>query len=250
MARISVITINYNNAAGLEKTMRSVTGQVEAEPEYIVIDGGSTDGSREIIQAYAHRLSHWVSEKDRGIYHAMNKGIRSATGEFLLFLNSGDFLCHDRVLKEVCSYGLDKDIVYGNMRINWGNNRITAGKMPEKITVGQMYTDTLWHPVSFIRKTLFDRFGFYDETYKMVADYEFFFKVIIAGQVSTKHIPVEICEYNTEGLSSAPEHKETERRERARVIRTYLSPAEIREQEEKIRRSGRGWRAWLNFFKR
>lgn len=226
MKKISVITVNYNNAAGLEQTVKSVLDQSYQNFEYIVVDGGSTDGSVNILEQYKDKF-RWTSEKDEGMYFAMNKGIKAAKGEFLLFLNSGDFFCDNRVLERVMSYGLDCDIVYGNMMINWGNGKITPGKMPKKISVEHMYKDTLWHPVSFIKKSLFLTLGLYDVSYKMVADYAFFFKSIIANKATTKHIPVFIAEYSTDGFSSKPEYKSLERDERKRVQELYLSKDEL-----------------------
>lgn len=231
--KISVITINYNNAAGLRKTMQSVVSQSYRDFEYIIIDGGSTDGSIGVIEEFRNSVTRSVSEKDKGIYDAQNKGISQATGEYLLFLNSGDFLCNPAVLEKVSGFGLDRDIVYGDMYINWGE-KISLGKMPAEISKEQMFRDTLWHPVSFIRSELFHNYGMYNLEYKMVADYEFFFRVIIKHKVSTKHIPLAICEFDTGGISSDPAKKETEKAERKRVIETYLSPAEISELEEKF----------------
>ena len=99
--KLSIITINYNNLAGLQKTMESVFSQTCKDFEYIVIDGASTDGSAEYIRAHADQLTYWVSEKDTGIYNAMNKGVRAAKGEYLLMLNSGDFLVDDRVIERI-----------------------------------------------------------------------------------------------------------------------------------------------------
>ncbi len=227
MIKLSVITINYNNAAGLQKTIQSVISQTFKDYEYIVIDGGSNDGSKEIIESYAGKITYWVSEKDTGIYNAMNKGIQQAKGAYCLFLNSGDFLCNHKVLEEAFALNNTADIIYGNMMIDWGNGKRTEGKMPDSITALQMYVDTLWHPVSFIKRELFYKYGLYNEAYKMVADYDFFFKTIIANKVSTKHIPLLVSEYNVDGFSSKPESKAIEKEERKRVIHSYLSQEEI-----------------------
>ena len=224
MPKVSIITINYNDAAGLEKTLKSVAEQSYREMEHIVIDGGSTDASTEVIAKYAERIAYSVSEKDRGIYHAQNKGIEKATGDYCLFLNSGDYLADENVLQEVFRHGHSNDIIYGDMIIDHGNGRMTHGKMPERITFYQMYTDTLWHPVSFIKRALFEKYGMYDEQLKMVADYDFFFRVIIMEDVCTLHVPVEIAVYNLEGLSSKPGFKAQEKAERLKVLYKYLPP--------------------------
>jgi len=248
--KLSLITINYNNAAGLEKTLKSVVSQKGVDFEFIVIDGGSTDGSLDLIKQFADKITFWVSEKDNGIYAAQNKGILKASGDYCLFLNSGDFLCHDGVLEEVFSYGLEKDIVYGNMRINWGNNNISDGFMPDIITVEHMVADTLWHPVSFIKRSLFHKYGLYNEAYKMVADYDFFFKTIIVNKVQTKHIPLFISEYNTEGISSDPGKKSLETGEREKVLNSYLNKKEIEEIRKKIARKKSPFKRFLDRLKR
>lgn len=220
--KLSIITINRNNANGLDKTIQSVINQSYEDFEYIVIDGNSTDHSIDIIKKYNSNINYWVSETDKGIYNAMNKGIAKANGNYVLFLNSGDYLVNSDVLKSVFEKQQTADIIYGNMQIDWGNGKITSGKMPDKITFKQMYIDTLWHPVSFIKKTLFDKYGLYNETYKVVADYDFFFKVIIINNVTTYHINVDIAMYNLNGLSSLPENKALEQAERRKVIESYL----------------------------
>lgn len=220
--KLSVITINRNNADGLDKTIQSVINQSYKDFEYIVIDGNSTDDSVDIIKKYDNKINYWISETDTGIYNAMNKGITKANGNYLLFLNSGDYLVNKDVLKSVFEHQQTADIIYGNMQIDWGNGKITSGKMPDKITFKQMYLDTLWHPVSFIKKTLFDKYGLYNETYKIVADYDFFFKVIIIHNASTYHVNVDIAMYNLTGLSSLDSNKALEQAERKKVIESYL----------------------------
>jgi glycosyltransferase involved in cell wall biosynthesis len=225
MPVLSIITINFNNAEGLRNTIDSVINQSFQDFEYLVIDGGSTDGSFEIINR-TNRINIKVSEKDDGIYDAMNKGILKSTGDYLLFLNSGDLLCED-VLEKVFCKMYHQDILYGNMKINWGNDHKTIGIMPKCLSLEHMVKDTLWHPVSFIKKELFDRFGMYNTNYKIVADYDFFFKAIIANKVSYIHLDLTIAEYNTGGISSIAINKVKEKNERLSVLNSYLSPEEL-----------------------
>ena len=225
MPLLSIITINFNNAEGLKKTMESVFSQSFNDFEYLIIDGGSTDASVEIIKQNK-KINYWISEKDNGIYDAMNKGILKSFGNYLLFLNSGDYLC-ENVLGKVFSETHTEDILYGNMKINWGGNNITDGIMPNKITLEHLVKDTLWHPVSFIKKELFNKFGLYNTDYEIVADYEFFFKNIIINKSSNVHLNYFITEYNVEGFSSLPTNKVKEKAERLKVIKTYLSNEEL-----------------------
>jgi len=226
MYKLSIITINFNNAEGLKKTMESVFSQSFNDFEYLIIDGGSTDGSVEIIKQNK-KINYWISEKDNGIYDAMNKGILKSFGNYLLFLNSGDYLC-ENVLGKVFSETHNEDILYGNMKINWGGNNITDGIMPNKITLEHLVKDTLWHPVSFIKKELFNKFGLYNTDYEIVADYEFFFKNIIINKSSNVHLNYFITEYNVEGFSSLPSNKAKEKAERLKVIKMYLSEEELK----------------------
>lgn len=236
MPKLSVITINFNNKDGLERTIRSVIAQTFTDYEYIVIDGGSTDGSVEIIKKYASGITYSVSEKDGGIYNAQNKGIKVAKGEYCLFLNSGDFLVDKKVLNNVFSKNHSEDILYGNMMIDWGNKKVTLGKMPDAISLYHMYTDTLWHPVSFIKKQLFEKYGNYDERYKIVADYEFFFRSIIVNKVTVRHIASTVSQFSIDGLSSKPENKLLEQEERKSVQKKYLTEKEIADldQQKKV----------------
>ena len=126
MKQISIITINYNNASGLEKTIRSVVEQTYNEYEYIIIDGASSDKSKEVIQEYQRYIDFWCSEKDSGIYNAMNKGIQKASGEYLLFLNSGDVLNNSAVLADIHGFLSGEDFVYGDLVFVRGDGEETA----------------------------------------------------------------------------------------------------------------------------
>lgn len=234
MPKLSIITINFNNAGGLEKTIKSVISQSFNDLEFIVIDGGSTDTSVEILKKYSNKINHWVSEKDKGVYNAQNKGIDAAHGEYCLFLNSGDYLVNEKVLSKVFSNNLSEDIVYGNMKVDWNNGKITTEKMPDKITFSHMFRDTVWHPVSFIKKLLFTRYGKFNEMYRIVGDYEFFYRTIIENKASTRHLSFPISVFVFNGLSSNPENKKLEREERIRVWKTYLTDEVIAAEEEKI----------------
>lgn len=249
MKKLSIITINYNNRDGLAKTIQSVLNQTNKDFEFIIIDGASNDGSKELIESYADQLEFWVSEKDKGIYDAQNKGLAHAKGEYCLFLNSGDFLCDTTVIENVRQHQLDKDIVYGDMKINWGNNSITLGKMPDSIDLDHMVKDTLWHPVSFIKRELFQNLGNFNLNYTMVADYDFFFRALIVHRCSRKHIPVFIAEYNTMGISSDASKKSIELNERTKVISSYLSADELKRALKQMKAKQHPFKKLVNFLK-
>lgn len=204
MLKLSIITINYNNLPGLQKTMQSVFDQSFTDYEYIIIDGGSTDGSKEYMLGSADRFSYWISEADRGIYHAMNKAIPHAKGEYILFLNSGDFLWSPEVLSQVFSYGFSEPIVYGN--IKWETDGVqTEGEFPSRLTFDYFTRASLPHQASFISRTLFAELGNYEEEFTITADWAFFLNAIYKYNVSYRHIPITIAVCDRHGISCRPE---------------------------------------------
>ncbi len=230
--KLSVITINLNDEHGLEKTIRSFEEQGFEAAELIVIDGGSTDGSTEVMDKYKHVISVAVSENDNGIYHAQNKGIRIAKGEYCLFLNAGDHFAADDVLRKVFNTGYQEEILYGDMIIRRRDGSHYKGTMPQRITFHHMIADTLWHPVSFIRKNLFERYGFYDENLKMVADYDFFLKCLIVHNVSRKHLHFPVSVFNLDGFSSDPANRDLQMKERLVVQKRYFPDSVIETAKE------------------
>ena len=199
MPKLSIITVNLNNAKGLQKTIESVVNQTFTDLEYIIIDGGSKDGSKEIIEKYADKITYWVSEPDKGIYNGMNKGIKVAKGEYCQFLNSGDWLIDDKILEQVFVDFPDKDVVYGNIMVD--NNNLV--KPYSKITLRKLMDSYIPHPASFIKKTIFLNSGFYDEKYKIAADWDFFLKNIILNNYNYKHIDIVIANFQSGGISSS-----------------------------------------------
>lgn len=206
MPKLSIITINLNDKTGLQKTVNSVFAQTFKDVEYIVIDGDSNDGSADLIEQHKGKISKYVIEKDTGIYNAMNKGIRLSSGEYLLFLNSGDYLESTATLDKVAKHLHSYDIIYGNMIID-KDGKFTQGISPKKLEFEEMIRGTLWHPVSFIKRTLFDTYGLYKENYKIISDYEFFLRTIFVERVSTQHINEFISVFNTKGIGSSDKFK-------------------------------------------
>ena len=200
--RLSIITINYNNCLGLNKTIQSVIIQSFKNFEWIVIDGGSTDGSKSLLESYSSFFTYWISEPDRGIYHAMNKGISKASGDYLLFLNSGDCLYGPNTLEDVFSFHFEEDVVYGYILVDHGD-RITEEKHPEEVTLGTFIYGTIHHSgCSFIRKELFDKYGKYDETLRIVSDWKFFLCAIGLSNASVRFINVLISVFDAHGIGT------------------------------------------------
>ena len=270
--KIHIITINYNNAEGLRKTLASVASQTFRDFEHIIVDGGSTDESVEIIRQYAdneairlkgyeairqensradkqalsphHLITSspitWISEPDKGIYNAMNKGIEIALGkrivnsfnrselvedknkgveinktEYLLFLNSGDYLVDENVVRNVMNENLREDIVYGKQMIE--KDRILMPMRfysPEEMSFCAFLKSTLPHQCTFIRADLFDKVGMYNEQNKIVSDWEWNLVALFRWNVSLREIDVPISVYDTMGISSNQKMYELQQQER------------------------------------
>lgn len=226
--KFSVITINRNNALGLEKTIRSVLQQSFKQFEYIIVDGASTDGSVDVIKENIASFSsesnpkvQWLSEADMGIYNAMNKGIRMASGDYLLFLNSGDAFCNEHVLENVLPTINNSDIVIG--KVNVVNADGTVQKDVElrhkDITLLSLYLYGVPHQATFINRVLFDG-CIYDESLKINADWKFFLQTIIMQNTSVQAVPVTIADYDGTGISST--NKELLLKEREQIFREVV----------------------------
>ncbi|SEA25773.1 glycosyltransferase family 2 protein [Pedobacter hartonius] len=220
--KISIITINYNNVSGLEETILSVSKQNYENIEYIVIDGGSYDGSREILTKYNHVIDYWVSEQDAGIYNAMNKGINIATGDYLLFINSGDMITADHVIEEAVKIGLYEDLVCGNLWFIKESSR-REWVTPDSISFQTFLTSTIPHPCTFIKKTLFNTIGLYNEQHKIVSDWEFFLLATCKYNCTYKHINLFLTDFNEEGISSNPENFSLIDKEKENVLKKNFS---------------------------
>ena len=199
--KLSIITINYNNLAGLKKTVESVVNQTWQEFEYIVIDGGSTDGSSEYLESQTDKITYWISKPDSGIYNAMNKGILKASGEYLLFLNSGDHFFSTNILTENHHHLKNFDLIYFNLEfVDTLGFRIIS--YPKKLNFSFFYTNTLCHQSTFIKKNLFETVGLYDENYRFVSDWKFFIEVLFKYNCSYLKIGSILTTYHLDGISS------------------------------------------------
>ncbi|HTA82100.1 MAG TPA: glycosyltransferase family 2 protein [Bacteroidia bacterium] len=227
MPKLSIITINLNNKTGLQRTLKSVIEQTYKDFEYIVIDGGSVDGSVDVIKTNESAIRYHVSEKDTGIYNAMNKGLKKANGEYCLFLNSGDYLFAPDVLENIFSQNFTEDILYGDMMIEDASGKQYKGQMPESLTFEHMINDTLWHPVSFIKRSLFNTYGYYREDITIISDYDFFLKAILVNKVSYRHIHIIVSVFLLNGISSDPKNDVFLKTERRKVQLQYFSETEI-----------------------
>lgn len=220
--KISIITINYNNPAGLKKTIDSIAGQGFRDFEYLVIDGGSTAGDVEIIRQ-TDRIDYWVSEKDNGVYHAMNKGIQAAKGAYIIFMNSGDYFYDDAVLENASRY-LDgqNQIVFGNTVYFNGEGYRREEIPPDELSFSYFLNFGINHQASFIKRTLFFENFLYNETYRISSDWEFFLYTICLKNVSYKHIDQFICYYDFSGVSADPKNNARYFEERDATVKKYF----------------------------
>ena len=183
----SIITVVYNGEKYLEKTIESVIKQKFKNFEYIVIDGGSTDNSVKIIEKFEKKIDYWVSEKDRGIYDAFNKGMRVSKGKFIGFINSDDIYKKD-ALKIISNYiekNQQADFIFGSVKKHWG---VLYGYKPDKIKYSWGFYSS--HSTGFfIKRKAAEKIGFYNIKYKYHADYDYFYRLIVKNKmkgISTK----------------------------------------------------------------
>ena len=235
MLKLSIITINYNNLEGLQRTINSIVPQSFKDFEWIVIDGGSTDGSCELIEQNVDRITYWVSEPDKGVYNAMNKGIKVAKGEYVNFMNSGDRFASPTVLEEVFSIPRSADILYGYMMRDDINGEVNnASMMKPRLSWIDLYGDGLPHQSTFIKRSLFDKFGLYDENLKVVADWKFFVNAMVYHKASSEFIPKKISIYASGGVSDTQGREERNRVEKELFPRAMVESIPVVEAYQRI----------------
>lgn len=220
--KISIITINFNNGSGLKATIESVINQDYKDIEYVIIDGGSTDDSSEIIKQYTDHFYYWVSEPDQGIYHAINKGLKKVRGDYILVLNSGDTLTSSSVLTEMLPFlSLDRDLVYGDLLlVNLPNGKKDFIRTyPDKLSFDYFARSALGHQACFIKKKLYEKVGFYDEGYKIVSDWKWMLEALSFFGATYLHAPVVVAHFDKQGISST--QLDLNRKERLSVLAKY-----------------------------
>lgn len=217
--KISIITINYNDADGLRKTIESVASQTcLTDVEYIVVDGASSDGSVDVIRENETVVTKWVSEKDTGIYNAMNKGTAMASGDYCLFLNSGDSF-HDSTVVERALPLLDgaEFLIGKDFYLNSG--AVTDNSAP--LSMLRFYSGSIPHQATFIRRDVMAKYG-YDESYRIVSDWKFFVQSLILDNLPYKFIDLVVADYDCTGISSTQKAKVDI--ERAKVYEELFPP--------------------------
>ena len=225
---LSIITINYNDRDGLRETVESVLKQTFTDYEYLAIDGGSSDGSKEFLHQNKDRFAYWVSEQDTGIYNAMNKGIDRARGEYLLFLNSGDTLASSEVLESFINHPkFGGDIVYGDYIFEKGQK-----VYPDELYEGYFMKTSLPHQSTLFHNSVFEAMGPYDEQYPMCADRAFYLKSYLSGQFEFRHVPVALAKFDLSGMSNDPGYRNRKKEEDLRMLRDLYGDSYDRHRKE------------------
>lgn len=235
--KLSIITINYNNVEGLKRTLASVAEQTYKQIEHIIIDGGSTDGSVEAIKEYVaanpdrdpffkHTIK-WVSEEDSGIYNAMNKGIKKSTGAYVQILNSGDIFANLDVVERIVAE-IEKveypELLYGNMiKKDYATGKILGKSKEVEYSLRQYYTSTMNHDCCYIRRDVYDKYGLYDESLKIVSDWKWFLQAIGLGKVKPVYVDIDVTIFDASGISET--NLELRNKERRQVLEDVLPPA-------------------------
>ena len=233
--RLSIITINYNNADGLRKTLDSVAAQTYRDIEHIIIDAASIDGSINVIKDYVSVNSLndnplniiWSSEKDKGIYNGMNRGVRKASGDYIQILNSGDILAADDVTERMVAALVANghpEFLYGNMvRMNYATEKFDGKSKEVEYSLRQYYASTMNHDCCYIHRSVYEKYGLYDESLKIVSDWKWFLQVIGLGKVKPVYVDIDVTIFDCSGISET--NMELRNKERRQVLEEVLPPA-------------------------
>ena len=243
--KLTIITINYNNAAGLKKTIESVFAQTYKDFQYIIIDGASTDGSVELIESVktnytivetsrdlsllssrdlsllSSRDLSLLSEPDTGIYNAMNKGILMAKGEYIHFLNSGDWLVDERVVEDMLNELPNCDIFVGNViKVRQDGKKKYVKHDNTNISLLTFYRGTIQHTSAYIKRSLFDKYGLYDENLKIVSDWKWYLQVAGLNKADVRFTNRYVSCFDMHGISST--NLKLDKAERRKVLEELI----------------------------
>lgn len=219
--KFSIITVNYNNAEGLRKTIESVVNQTNKNFEYIIIDGGSTDGSVDVIKEYAEKIDYWVSEADNGIYDAMNKGIAVSKGAYLNFMNSGDCFYESVTLDKVATEIHDEDYVAGIAFVPKAKKTMCKPARKNFSLLDIYHGGQANHQASFIKRELLK--DGYDATFRIIADDKLFIEKVVMQEHTYLPIEVIVCEFDNTGISNQSSSRSAIEKERNLIYGEYFS---------------------------
>lgn len=223
LPKVTIITVTFNSGATLRKTFESVACQYYKNIEYIVIDGGSTDETLEIISEFEQSISYWVSEPDKGIYNAMNKGLNHATGTLVYFLNADDYLYNKHTIEDAVKFYSSSgcpDVIYGDV-MTYSASRRAPGRSGRNIGLREVKKGrVICHQAIFMKKKLLDKYRF-NEEYRIAADYELQVKCL-KDRHRFVYINRIIAYYCIDGLSSSLSGKRATVYEKMRIIQNHF----------------------------
>jgi len=214
--RLSVITINYNNVEGFKRTAESVLSQVWKDFEWIIIDGGSTDGFTEYIQELSctsKHLTYWCSEPDKGVYNAINKGISHCSGEYVSCMNSGDTFFDDHTIQRIFSTEHHADVLYGDW-LQVYSDHSSMQRFPSPFGIHDFWAHNICHQAMFVKTSVLRTDGF-DESFRLLADYKRWIELVLRG-AEFEYLGVPVCRYNMNGISTNASQLLCEEQKRAR----------------------------------
>lgn len=236
--KLSIITVNLNNAAGLSKTLESVASQTFTNYEHIIIDGGSNDGSVDIIKDYERKYNgapghlYWVSEPDKGIYNAMNKGIKVASGEYCLFLNSGDYFWQKDSVQLFNSVEKHAQILYFDIYTGPSLKQAHLWQQKDRLSLTELCKGNIAHQSMFFDIQLFHTFGNYREDLRVVADWEFYLRLALIENIRPQKINFALTFYDSNGYSKSTKNREIAQQERNAILKEHFNTAGLKIIEE------------------
>ena len=216
--KLSIVTINLNNVEGLKRTIDSIVSQTYSNYEWIIIDGGSIDGSTDLIEQNKQHLSYWCSEPDKGIYNALNKGIAYANGEYISFMNSGDVYASENILQEVFLQDHKGGILYGDWIIEYKTKEVRMSFSVDKLFT-ELTRRNICQQAMFYRTHLLKQKGF-DETIAILADHARNVELALSG-VQYEYLPFVVCRYDMNGISSRDDTILTRKEDWERINMLY-----------------------------
>lgn len=219
MKKISIITVCLNEAKSIGATCESICVQSFRDFEWIVIDGGSTDRTLNILRDYEDSIDCLISEQDSGIYNAMNRGARKATGEYLIFMNGGDCFASPEAL-EIASQTQGAQMLYGDVYLGGASGDVET--YPEVVESGYMLRKMIPHQATFYQRATFEAVGGYDESFKIAADYDLYVRLFEIERISHQHIPHPIAIFDLEGISNSKEFRQLRKHENHRIRKKYF----------------------------